>query len=259
MRGSGRVLASADASGRPIPPDLPMAAVTPLVAAGLDVFGVLDIALHDALVPEGWRSRQLLPLAQSAWVIGSGGDTLARRALSEGGTDPVDRVTSTAVESCTRALDESGHAAIALHAFERRDASGCKTEHAGRYADFVALGHEAGLGAPSRLRMLLHPVYGPWLAIRSVVLTTAKFTPTGRIQQFSPCEGCAAPCRDACPAGALATGDLSWEVCRAERLRGDSCASHCAARHACVWGRAHAHGAEVEGYFMRGSLRMAAG
>jgi hypothetical protein len=252
------VPASADTVDRTRTGELPGAAVRALVAAGLDVSGVLDIAVYDALVPEGWQSRQLLPVARSAWVIGSGGDGLARRALAVGGPDPVDDATSLAVERCIRLLAEAGLSAVALYAFERRDVGGARSERAGRYADFVALGHEAGLGAPSRLRLLVHPVYGPWMAIRSVVLTSAKWAPSSRLPDFAPCDGCAAPCRDACPAGALSAGDLEMGVCLAERLRGDACALHCAARRACVFGREHAYSEEVEAHFMRNSLRMAA-
>ena len=250
---------SADAIDRAPIGALPDAAIRPLAVAGLDLTGVLEITRYDALVPQGWQSRVLLPLARSAWVIGSGGDVLARRARAEGGPDPVDRATSRAIDGCVRALTESGHAALALHAFEQRDVDGQRTQRAGHYADFVALAHAAGLGAPSRLRLLVHPVYGPWIAIRSVVLTSAKLAPTSLARDFAPCDGCAAPCRDVCPARALSKGDLAWDVCRAERLRNTDCALRCAARRACVFGREHAYGDEVEAHFMRNSLRMAAG
>lgn len=262
MRASRPVPASADGTRRSTIPTFPSAAARRLVDAGLEPFGALDVPRYDALVPAGWHSEQVLPDARSAWVIGSGGAKFARAALAEGGADPIDRATRRGSSACVGALVEAGHRAVALHAFERRNAGGVlahdATDEAGRYADFSALGRAAGLGAPSRLRLLVHPVFGPWLAVRSVVLTTARLPTTGPIPGFDPCRDCAAPCRDACPAGALDGGDLAWDVCRPERLRGGPCALHCGARRACVVGREHAYPDEVDAHSMRASLRIAA-
>jgi len=236
----------------------PDSAWRPLEAAGLDALGALAPDRYDALVPDGWRIAVQLPGAAVALVIGSGGHRLARKALAAGGRDPVERLTSIAVARCVDALRAEGRAARALHAFERRDATGEPSSGAGAFADFVALGREAGLGAPSRLRVLVHPVYGPWLAIRSVVLTTAPVEPTPPLAGFAPCDGCPAPCQAACPANALEAGPLDWPRCRDERLAGGDCATRCAARHACVVGRAHAHAPDVEAHFMGSSLRIAA-
>ncbi len=247
---------SASPEGWP-PADWPLPIVELLRDAGLGVLGVIAAGRYDALVPRGWRCEAHLPGARSVLVIGSGGGRLAEAALGSGGPDPVDRATVAAVGRAVDAWRVAGEDAVALHGFERRGPSGRVADADAGFADFVALGREAGLGVPSRLRLLLHPVFGPWLAIRSVVLTGASLTPTPPLEGFAPCDGCPAPCRGTCPAGALDDGPLDWRCCRDERLAGGPCATHCFARYACPVGAEHAHATGVEAHFMRASLHIA--
>jgi hypothetical protein len=41
------------------------------------------------------------------------------------------------------------------------------------------LARDAGLGFPSRLGLLLHPTFGPWLGLRAVCFTDEELPPTG--------------------------------------------------------------------------------
>ncbi|RYZ06802.1 MAG: hypothetical protein EOO73_14755 [Myxococcales bacterium] len=54
--------------------------------------------------------------------------------------------------------------------------------------DFAAL-------SPSHLAV--HPVHGPWLALRAVVLVDVEGPPPSLAQLVSPCRGCSAPCMPA--------------------------------------------------------------
>ena len=161
-----------------------------LDAAGLNLRAALPIARYDAAVPETWRSAALLPDARSAIVVASGGRALwdaFSRAPEFGGTaHPLDAYTRRVTEAAVAELDDC---ALALLAFERRD---------GVYADFVELGRLAGLGAPSRLRLLLHPLYGPWMSLRAIVLTSVEWE-RGAPLAFDPCRDCPAPCERAGP------------------------------------------------------------
>jgi len=224
----------------------PRAPAAALDAAGLNVRGVLDAARWDALVPPAWRTQSLLPGARAAWLLASGGRALFeafRRAPESAlARDPLDAYTRRVAEETAAALRRAGKRALPLLAFERRG---------GRFADFVALGRAAGLGAPSRLGLLLHPEYGPWLSIRAALLTDLALEPTLEREGFDPCGGCPAPCGAACPGAAPAPHGFDVGACREERAQSPACWLRCAARHACVLGREHAYLAEAEAHHMR--------
>ena len=152
----------------------------------------MPIAVYDAAVPAAWRSAALAPDARTAIVVGSGGralwDAFARAPEFALAADPLDAYTRRVVSAAAAALDPESAAAFA---FEQR---------ASAFADFVELGRLAGLGAPSRLRLLLHPLYGPWISLRAIVLTRRDWE--NRLEAslaWDPCRDCPAPCEAAGP------------------------------------------------------------
>ena len=58
--------------------------------------------------------------------------------------------------------------------------------------DLIALGVLSGLGGHSRLGLLVHREYGPWLSLRALVLTERRFADLGPAEEFEPCSGCPA-------------------------------------------------------------------
>jgi len=178
-----------------------------LDAAGLNLRAALPIDTYDAAVPEPWRSAALRPDARRAIVVASGGralwDALTRAPELGAVADPLDAYTRRVTAAAASELEPG---AAVLYAHERRG---------GLYADFVELGRLAGLGAPSRLHLLLHPIYGPWMSLRAVVLTSLEGQ-TGAPLAFDPCRDCPAPCTAA--------------------------ASHERARRACLVGPDHRYG-----------------
>jgi epoxyqueuosine reductase QueG len=217
-----------------------------LDAAGLTLRGVLAPAGYDARVPSAWRCAALLPGARSVWVVGSGGRALWSAAEASGALraspDPLDAHTERALGACVALLRSEGQAAVGAFAHQRR---------AGAYADFVALGQAAGLGAPSRLGLLVHPVYGPWLSLRALLVTTLETSPSAPGPEFDACRGCPAPCAAACHGAAVAPAGFEIQRCAATRLRDPRCASRCDARRACVLGREHAYAEAAEAHHMR--------
>jgi len=198
-------------------------------------------------VPDAWRSRQLLPGARAAIVAASGGrslwDAFSRSPEFETSPDPLDAYTRRVTEVAASCLEQAGMGSRVLLAFERRG---------GVDADFVALGRLAGLGAPSRLGLLLHPVYGPWLSLRAIVLTRARWEPgPGELLGFDPCRGCPAPCAVACPGAAVAPDGFDASRCAATRVQLAACAFSCAARRACVIGPEHAYPGAALAHHMR--------
>ena len=246
--------ASVDVTGS-APTSVVLAARLGLVDAGMGLLGVLAATRYDALVPAAWRSPALRPGARSALVVASGGRALfdAFSAASEAAlsSDPLDAYTRRVVEAAAGRL---GGGARALFAFERRG---------GVYADFVALGQAAGLGAPSRLGLLLHPEFGPWMSIRAVLLTEREVAETGPAPGFDPCSGCPAPCVRACRGAAVPAAARGFDsarlrfdvaACRATRASEPGCRLRCDARRACVIGPDHAYSPEAEAHHMRASL-----
>jgi hypothetical protein len=217
----------------------------------MGLLGVLTATRYDALVPAAWRSPALLPTARSAVVVASGGRALfdafsaAPEAALRACSDPLDAYTRRVVETAAGRL---GGGALALFAFERRS---------GVYADFVALGQAAGLGAPSRLGLLLHPEFGPWMSIRALLLTDTEVAETGPARGFDPCLGCPAPCVRACHGEAVPVATRQFDVaaCRATRASEPGCRLRCDARRACVIGPDHAYSPEAEAHHMRASLQ----
>jgi len=68
----------------------------------------------------------------------------------------------------------------------------------------------AGFGAFGRNQLVIHPEWGPWLMLRTVI-TDADLPPDARVDSW-PCEGCRA-CVEACPSGALSDDGIDRSVC----------------------------------------------
>ena len=223
-----------------------------LTEAGFNLRGCLTAPEYDARVPTVWKTSDLLPGARSALVIGSGGRALyaslkSSPEIARREADPFDAYTVRIVSEAAAKLTREGFPSFAGFAHERRD---------GKFVDLVALGRASGLGADSRLGLLLHPKYGPWMSLRAVVLTECDVAPTPANARFEPCRRCPAPCVLACPGGALDRGRLSVTACFQGRVVHASCRQRCDARRACVLGTDHAYLAACEGHHMGTSLAM---
>jgi epoxyqueuosine reductase QueG len=204
-----------------------------LADAGINVAGVLAVADYDARVPEGWRSQRLLPSARAVVVLGSGG-TAFFRAYRISGETGCDAFLVRVVEDAARR--------------EGRARAGYYFEERGGFADFVELARVAGIGSPSRLGLLLHREYGPWLAIRAVLLVARGLDPTRPDPAWDPCDGCPAPCASACLGDALVKRGFDLDRCTATTRREAACRVGCAARRACVVGTGHRYDADAEAH-----------
>jgi hypothetical protein len=141
--------------------DHELADLPKLEESGFNLTGVLAAERYDALVAPAWRSVELLPGARSALVLGCGGPEFfraVRRSPEWGGRDPVDRFARRWVEAARDAWLAAGWATKCFFYFDRRGDV---------FADFAQLANASGLGAPSRLRILLNPRYGPWWSRRA--------------------------------------------------------------------------------------------
>lgn len=195
-----------------------------LAERGLNALGVAD----------GTPWQDWLPGCRSVVVLGSGGPVLWQALLAElerdpsalaGQAHPVDRF----VRRSVQAVDPTPPPT-------RRWA----------YADLdqaeplpiQRLALQAGLGWTSRLQLVLHPEFGPWMGLRAACFTTEALPLDGPLPGDGPCATCAAPCKAACPGRAMRGERLDWRWCTVHRGRTDDCLDACHARSACPEGAA---------------------
>ncbi len=205
-----------------------------LARSGLNLVGATTVTAYDEHVPARHRIAPRLPGARGLIVVGNGGgafweafrDACRARPEHAAPPDPLDRFTR---EVVTAAVE--GPHARCLFPFDTTPVP----------VVFQTLAEVAGLGRPGLVGVLIHPVYGPWIALRAAVVLRDVVTASRPADGFDPCPTCTLrPCIPACPVNAV--GPRGWDVprCAAHRLAPeDSCAGGCHARIECVYGRPH--------------------
>jgi hypothetical protein len=212
-----------------------------LARAGLNVTGGLNPEPYDALVPDAWRTERVDPGSRGVLIVGNGGRALwpIFEAAPEAALrrDPLDRYT----ERVLRDLSTRFTPPLVFALYTER-----RAEH---YLPLVSLAERAGLGTPGRMGLLLHPTYGPWLAIRAALYVPFALPPPtpGR---FEPCVGCPAPCATHCRGGAVGES-FDARACLRSKLPDGPCRASCDARSACIAGREHAYTAEQSAHHAR--------
>ncbi|MBL8755890.1 MAG: hypothetical protein JNK15_21515 [Planctomycetes bacterium] len=208
-----------------------------VVAAGVNLFGVVDCARFDAAETRERRLGACSPRSGTALVLATGGRAFARQWRRWPGgpahtASTVAAYVTSVAEDLGRALHEGG-----VHNRVLTFAGGVRV-HSGR------LGEAAGFGVVSPVSgLLLHPEFGPWVRIRAAVLCDGK--PFGEVadvpqaEGFQPCCRCAKPCVSACPVSVHdGLGNHDLHRCGSHRAVG-GCDTGCASRAACPLGSEH--------------------
>lgn len=226
---------------------------------GFNLIGTTAVTAYEALVPAQYHVASLLPQAKTIVVIGNGGgqfwsgfrtycDTHPRYRQEH--EHPLDDYTVTVLDlALTAMLERSGAAYRMLYPFR----------FATEPVSFMHLARAAGLAGPSMLGVMVHPVYGPWMALRAAVLIDQELTATPPAAGFDPCPTCVErACMSACPAGVVSVAK-GWDIqgCVQHRLRvtGD-CVDRCHARYECVYGREHRYPPDALRYHQQHSFAL---
>jgi hypothetical protein len=226
-----------------------------LAPDGFNLIGVASPAEYDGRVREDLRLASRAPWARSAIVVGNGGGAFWRRVVAwadrDGGfgakSDPVDEFTVATIERAVPPLLGGVRSRI-VYPF--------------RFAEdplsFVDLALAAGLGAPSLLRVLVHPTFGPWIALRAAILVDVELSLPRPAEGYDPCPTCVErSCVPACP-GRVVHDPGGWDVagCIEHRRRTGDCEARCHARFDCVVGREHRYPDDALAYHHRRAWRM---
>ncbi len=213
---------------------------------GLNLIGTAKVEAYEALVPPSYHVRPYLPQGKTLIVVGSGGGSfwqafqayLSAHPGYKERENPLDDYTLEVVEgSLTPLLTWARVDYRYLYPFR----------FAKEPVSFMHLALAAGLGGPSLLGVLIHPTFGPWMALRAAVLISLDLHEPPPALGFDPCPSCIEkPCRAACPAGAIRPEE-GWDIpaCVRHRLRVPfDCVDRCQARYECVYGREYRYPAD---------------
>lgn len=220
-----------------------------LVPYGLNLIGAAARATYESLVPVQYHVSSVLPETRSIIVIGNGGRAFwtvfrehasARPGYFQKYANPLDDYTVEAIEnSLTPLLQRSGATFRYVYPFR----------FSTQPLSFMHLAQAADLAGPSILGIVIHPTYGPWMALRAAILIDHIDQELGQspagpppAQGFDPCPSCTErSCIKACPANVVSL-ETGWDTpgCVRHRLRvRDDCNEYCHARYQCVYGREH--------------------
>ncbi|MGE4130912.1 MAG: hypothetical protein AB7F86_04705 [Bdellovibrionales bacterium] len=193
-----------------------------LKSIGLNLFGVLDVK-HLPMEIANPLSTAGVDLAQfqSLVLVGNGGPDFWRHLKKpvEESSHPFDRTTIEALEA---ALDGAG--LFWLYPNPRL------------IPPIQKMARHMNLARPSLLGLDLNRDFGPWFAIRAVLLTKELIPATTHAPFEPPCDSCNdQPCRSACPVEAVGD-EFRLSRCADYRLaRGSKCEDRCLARLACPY------------------------
>lgn len=224
---------------------------------GLNLVATAAVDRYDAAVTESYRARAIAPDARTIIVVANGGGelwaALKRHADGNPGwwqrANPLDDFTHEIVErEIAPAARSEGANVRVIYPFMNNAAT----------LNFIELGKAASLAGPSILGVVVHPVYGPWIAFRAAILIDREIDAPGAALAFDPCPSCTVrSCIPACPVSAVAF-PAGWDIpkCLTHRVEDEpDCAPRCHARAGCVLGPEHRYPDDELAYHQARALR----
>ncbi|MSP55349.1 MAG: hypothetical protein EXR69_07080 [Myxococcales bacterium] len=243
---------------------------TALSPSGLNLLGVADPAAWDKTAAPSRTAAALYQGTRAIILVGNGGPSMWRAFVRDIEANP-GHLTAEA-----NPFDAFARRAI----FEADGALGDAPRRwfwaaadAETHIDFRILARLAGFGQASRLGLLLHDTFGPWLGLRAACFVALDLPFATLDSGLDPgpqpgggavaeplshhCEGCSR-CVAACPGAALPGGRWAVDVCSTYHHTSTRCASSCSSRSACPVGAAHRYDdAEITYHYNRALGRQA--
>ncbi|MGD0288226.1 MAG: hypothetical protein ABSC63_01000 [Candidatus Binataceae bacterium] len=215
-----------------------------------------DRAVTAAMRTDAFDSADAPAAARSIVVVGNGGGDFWRAFSEFAERNPGWRDRANPLDDFTREVIERDVVPAV-----RQSGARCRTVYpfmdGGPTLNFIELAKLAGLGGPSIIGVVVHPVYGPWIAFRAALIVDVDLDSPGAALGFDPCPGCVPrSCIAACPASAVAF-PAGWDVpkCLTHRVEVETdCALRCHARAGCVLGPEHRYPDEELEYHQRRAL-----
>lgn len=224
---------------------------------GLNLVAAMPASRYDAAVKAEVRTGAIAHGYRSIVIVGNGGGAFwaayQRHLSANPGWDrrehPLDDFTRAVVEQeIAAALARAGVKHAIVYPFMGN----------GRTLNFMEAAKRAGLSGPGIVGVVMHPVYGPWIAFRAAILVEELIDAPGEALGFDPCPSCVPrTCISACPAGAVGY-PAGWDIprCLTHRVEAETdCAARCHARAACVIGPEHRYPDEELAYHQMRALR----
>lgn len=179
-----------------------MDALATLAGAGFDIAHAFDahaVAREPGLAVLGGGERLGILIGNTRALWPPFTEAMRDPALA-GEPDPLDRYTERAIDA---AFAASGARIYHGH-----------RHHGGAFVPLQRVAVATGLGALAPSRLVIHPIYGPWFALRAVVVLAGDPPPRAPIAQ--PC-CCGASCEAALARAQRSTDGRDWLAVR------DSC------------------------------------
>ncbi len=228
---------------------------------GLNLVAAIPADHYDRAVAPAMRTDPFDPAearakARSIVVIGNGGGDFWRGFVEFAERNPGWRDRANPLDDFTREIIERDIVPVV-----RESGARCRTVYpfigGGPTLNFIELAKLSGLGGPSIIGVVVHPVYGPWIAFRAALIVDVDLNSPGEALGFDPCPGCVPrSCIPACPANAVAF-PAGWDIpkCLTHRVEVESdCTPRCHARAGCVLGPEHRYPADELAYHQRRAL-----
>jgi epoxyqueuosine reductase QueG len=230
-----------------------MAAAT----SGLNLVAATSADRYDAAVNPEYQAKAIVPGARSIIVIGNGGGAFWKAFKLHADAHPGWMARDNPLDDFTRVVVERDIAPpLAKPRITHKVIYPFMSN--GPTLNFMEAGKAAGLSGPSILGVVVHPIYGPWIAFRAAILLTELLDAPGEAYQFDPCPSCVPrTCISACPADAVSLAK-GWDIpkCLTHRVEVETdCAPRCHARAGCVLGPEHRYPDDELAYHQMRALR----